>query len=244
MRRALIARIIRMLRQSYDEAKKAPDDNWRLLEKLLGQITPGTNAFISLNWDTVVEERMLELHPGTTIAYGRNFIPADFPAKGTKIIEATPPPRAPKLRVAKIHGSINWLYCDNCRNVYWFPPQQSVGIADQIVASDEWRRIAPKAPANAKKQWECINCEKVVLSTRIATFSFRKALDFPMFHQSWNAAEQLLSDARRWVFIGYSLPAADYEFKYLLKRIELARAEPSPGYHPRQWGRRRRRNPK
>ena len=47
-----------------------------------------------------------------------------------------------------------------------------------------------------------------------------------MFHQSWNNAEQLLNTAKRWVFIGYSLPAADYEFKYLLKRIELARPKP------------------
>jgi hypothetical protein len=65
-----------------------------------------------------------------------------------------------------------------------------------------------------------------VLSTRIATFSYRKALNFPMFHQSWNNAEQILTTAKRWVFIGYSLPAADYEFKYLLKRIELARPKP------------------
>jgi hypothetical protein len=28
-----------------------------------------------------------------------------------------------------------------------------------------------------------------------------------------------------WVFIGYSLPAADFEFKYLLKRVELARRQ-------------------
>ena len=30
-------------------------------------------------------------------------------------------------------------------------------------------------------------------------------------------------NAKRWVFFGYSLPAADYEFKYLLMRCERAR---------------------
>jgi hypothetical protein len=30
--------------------------------------------------------------------------------------------------------------------------------------------------------------------------------------------------SEKWVFIGYSLPAADYEFKHLLKRVQLARA--------------------
>jgi len=44
-----------------------------------------------------------------------------------------------------------------------------------------------------------------------------------MFERSWLAAEALLNDADEWVFIGYSLPAADYEFKHLLKRVQLSR---------------------
>ncbi len=226
VRRALIVRTIRMLRQSYDDRKKHPDEKWERLEELLSSITPSTTGFISLNWDTVAEERMLELHPTTTIAYGHGFIPATFPAKGSHIVPATPPATAPTLPVAKIHGSINWLYCDNCRNVYWFSPRQTLRIADQILSKSEWQRIAPSAPGNAKKQWQCMTCDTVILSTRIATFSYRKALDFPMFHESWNKAEQLLTSAKRWVFVGYSLPAADYEFKYLLKRIELSRPKP------------------
>ena len=226
VRRALIARAIRMLRQCYDDKKNKPDTEWERLEALLKNIIPATAGFISLNWDTVAEERMLELHPSTTIEYGSNFIAATFPGTGRQIVGVTPPADAPILRVAKIHGSINWLYCDNCRNVYWFSPRQTLRIADQILSKKEWNDISPFAPVNAKKQWTCTTCDSVILSTRIATFSYRKALDFPMFHQSWNSAEQLLTGASRWVFIGYSLPAADYEFKYLLKRIELARPKP------------------
>jgi hypothetical protein len=46
-----------------------------------------------------------------------------------------------------------------------------------------------------------------------------------MFESSWLEAEKALRRAQRWVFIGYSLPAADFEFKYLLKRVQLAREE-------------------
>jgi len=226
VRRALIARTIRMLRQSYDDRKEQPDEQWAQLETLLSNITPDQSAFISLNWDTVAEERMLELHPATTIAYGEGFTPATFPEQGNKIIPKTPPANAPALHVAKIHGSVNWLYCDNCRRVYWFNPRQTVRIADQILSREEWRHISPKAPGNAKRQWACMHCDNVILSTRIATFSYRKALDFPMFHQSWSHAEASLMGSKRWVFIGYSLPAADFEFKYLLKRIELSRSKP------------------
>jgi hypothetical protein len=66
----------------------------------------------------------------------------------------------------------------------------------------------------------------VALTTRIATFSFLKALDFPMFERSWLSAERALRNADKWVFIGYSLPPADYEFKHLLKRVQLSRETP------------------
>jgi hypothetical protein len=60
------------------------------------------------------------------------------------------------------------------------------------------------------------------LGTRFATFSYRKALDFPMHAASWRTAEEYLKSARDWIFFGYSMPAADFEFKYLLKRVQLS----------------------
>jgi hypothetical protein len=72
----------------------------------------------------------------------------------------------------------------------------------------------------------CFCSDGVALGSRIATFSYRKALEFPMFQKSWFAAEELLRNAEEWVFIGYSLPAADFEFKYLLKRTQLSRKTP------------------
>jgi len=48
-----------------------------------------------------------------------------------------------------------------------------------------------------------------------------------MFQKSWFEAERVLRDAGTWVFIWYSLPAADYEFKYLLKRTQLSRMPPA-----------------
>src|SRR5512133_1574205 len=78
-------------------------------------------------------------------------------------------------------------------------------------------------PTKASKTYRiCCYCNQVELSTRIATFSYQKALDFPMFQRSWLLAERKLRNSGRWVFIGYSLPAADFEFKHLLKRVELA----------------------
>jgi hypothetical protein len=160
--------------------------------------------------------------------------------KGQVILLADPVDRKllyTSTPIEKIHGSINWLYCDNCRQLFWVTPQESRTIANQIIRSQDFSRIKALLPNESnlverlmRRQWKypevmCLCSEKVALGTRIATFSYRKALDFPLFQKSWLAAEELLRLARRWVFIGYSLPAADYEFKYLLKRTQLSLAK-------------------
>ena len=47
-----------------------------------------------------------------------------------------------------------------------------------------------------------------------------------MHTATWRRAETLLQTAKTWIFIGYSLPAADYQFKHLLKRVQLSRRQP------------------
>jgi len=46
----------------------------------------------------------------------------------------------------------------------------------------------------------------------------------PAYPSIWYHAEKLLSDSNHWVFIGYSLPEADYELKHLLKTAQLRMA--------------------
>lgn len=121
-----------------------------------------------------------------------------------------------------MHGSVNWLYCDDCRQLWWFKPEHSFKIADRLLSPRDWDAIDPHKTQPREEQWQCPRCN-VPLGTRLATFSYLKALDFPMFQKSWFTAETFLREADSWVFIGYSLPAADYEFKYLLKRVQLSR---------------------
>jgi hypothetical protein len=68
----------------------------------------------------------------------------------------------------------------------------------------------------------CTVCHNPRTTARVATFSYAKAFDFFPFHASWDAALQRLRSASRWIFIGYSLPEADFAFKHLLKSAQLA----------------------
>ena len=46
-----------------------------------------------------------------------------------------------------------------------------------------------------------------------------------MHSASWRTAERYLKGTADWVFIGYSMPAADFEFKHLLKRVQLTEGD-------------------
>src|SRR5205809_5739122 len=96
------------------------------------------------------------------------------------------------MPIVKIHGSVNWLYYDNCRQLYWFSPDDAIRVAMQLITPGEAEKLKLKKTDGCAK-WRCLNCTKVPLTTRIATFSFLKALDFPMFERSWLSAERLKS---------------------------------------------------
>ena len=120
------------------------------------------------------------------------------------------------------------MYCDACHDLFWFKPKEVPRIASRLFKESDANRVhrligaRPKPPA---KPGVCPDCHAEALGTRFATFSYRKALDFPMHSATWRTAERLLRAAQNWVFVGYSMPAADYEFKHLLKRVQLSRLE-------------------
>jgi hypothetical protein len=113
--------------------------------------------------------------------------------------------------------------------VFWLPPSMTQWIAGQLFKRSDWgtvEKFTGEKSLHVAYVFKCPSCSASALGTRFATFSYRKALDFPVHERSWDSAEKLLWHAKTWVFVGYSLPAADYEFKLLLKRVQLSRPTP------------------
>jgi hypothetical protein len=212
-----------MLREKYLKVERNPTVRRKRLVRLLKGLDLDRTAFVSLNWDVALEAVLEETHPERKVSYCAAEQCFDFESS----VDPTPSQTAGMVNIAKIHGSINWLYCDNCRRLYAVPPRQVNRIAEQLLSDRDWDAIGQvlgKDVTDLKKpRQHCPRCPRVLLGTRIATFSYRKALEFPMFQKTWYSSERLLTNACTWAFVGYSLPAADFEFKYLLKRVELAR---------------------
>lgn len=218
VRRTLLTRIINMLHRGFREAQERNAREWKQLKQFVKKIDIEQSAFISINWDTVIELCMQQLRAIDYFDYRCMAAAGVFPREQGRV--ALRKKSSPRLSIVKIHGSINWLYCDNCRRLYWFAPDECDTIAEQLLSVEEWAEVDPQHRPQEKRR--CSRCHDVSLTTRIATFSYLKALDYPMFQRSWLSAERILRAAERWVFIGYSLPAADYEFKYLLKRVQIS----------------------
>lgn len=227
VRRALISRIFRMLQMSYTRGKKMGGPNWEVLEGFLSKVDASRSAFLSMNWDTVIEKGLEDNQKISMFDYGCDALYASFEKKKKEISLTLRSLREPG-RVLKPHGSINWMYCDACRDVFCFPLDSPQRIAAQLFGHRDWevvQQFTGEKYTFAVRNYNCPTCGAPALGTRLATFSYRKALDFPMHEKTWQSAEKFLRGAKVWIFIGYSLPAADYEFKHLLKRVQLSRRE-------------------
>jgi hypothetical protein len=219
VRRAILVRMIRMLSQAYKRRQGNPDDSWNKLELLFESFDASKTAVLSMNWDTVFESGLARTQNIRNIEYGCNATSVKF-ERGVLVRR---PSDGQALCMLKPHGSVNWLYCDACRELFWVTPGQTEQVAQTLFRKRDWdvvlRGSTVSAPVTLSPP--CPHCKSDSLGTRFATFSYRKALDFPMHAASWRTGEQYLKTTADWVFIGYSMPAADFEFKHLLKRVQL-----------------------
>jgi hypothetical protein len=195
-------------------------------------------VIITLNWD-IVAERMLEREK---ISFSYPGAIEEFEEEKSSSINSTNDNKS-HLPIYKMHGSSNWAYCDICRRWWHFPLKHGKGVLNKNVLLkkadfemfgkeiDEGdflnRPNCPKCRGDDEKHGNVSGDkeqDKFRLSTRVGTFSFRK--DLVRFQEIWEKAHTELQEADKWLFVGYSLPEADYEFKHLLKSAQMSHKNP------------------
>jgi NAD-dependent SIR2 family protein deacetylase len=199
IRRFITHRIFQILEQHYQPSVE-------ITELLKHGINNGKCAFITLNWDTVLEKHLADL--GLSADYRYDVRPLGTEAYSCKSIP-----------VYKLHGSSNWAYCDNCK--YLFHDHGMRFHEHIFLFPYDFALFGHAVDPMVFQAVSCPNCHIDHLSTHIVTFSYRKNFRTTYFGRLWHDSELLLQNAEHWVFIGYSLPKADYQFKHLLKSAEL-----------------------
>lgn len=172
-------------------------------------------TIVSLNWDILTEN---------SLSNGVNYGIEILPDNGSFVSDEG-------IVLLKLHGSSNWIYCDSCRRIYGGKEKTALykGVYTRY---DDFGLFFASLPEDdfdepRRSDRKCLHCGSL-LGGRIATFSYRKDLSPAFLQALWDLAGKHLSESDKWLVIGYSLPEADYEFRHLLKRSQLARRRQSP----------------
>ncbi|CAI0962280.1 Uncharacterised protein [Serratia plymuthica] len=113
------------------------------------------------------------------------------------------------VKLLKLHGSLNWLQCPRCMRLYT--------IFGKVNFDNE--SCCRHCTKNFGKE------EKSILISNLIMPTFIKDLSNPQYKIIWQNAGIEISEADKLVFIGYSLPSADFELRQLLSRMSKRNAE-------------------
>lgn len=117
------------------------------------------------------------------------------------------------VKILKLHGSLNWLQCPRCQRLY-------VDFYDKI-AVDQYSD--PKTCRHCDENFGHHKSHRLISNLIMPTFL--KNLNNPQYKLIWQNAGIELAEANKVVFIGYSLPSADFEMRQLLSRMIREDAE-------------------
>ncbi len=138
--------------------------------------------------------------------YPEKITPFDWwinPQKPTTIYNGVIPTR---IKLIKIHGSLNWKYCDCCGQVGLTPWQHRVDLKQESFKSFLDSQVTD-CPFDGNK-----------LSSLIQVPSHIKTNHNYIFNKLYDEAAYLIRNAKQLVFIGYSFPEADVHIRALVRK--------------------------
>jgi hypothetical protein len=169
---------------------------------------------VSLNYDVIVDNAMFELSESyssfTTPDYGVDISTPQYLRVKSRGIYG---------HLFKIHGSLNFLYCEKCSRLDLFVSEGLNGLHTSK-ALDELYHEAPFNDAYSCKGTHCRNHPKCdgFVSPILITPTFIKDYQNPHVNKVWREAEAAMKNADKAIIIGYSLPTDDIEIAMLFKR--------------------------
>jgi hypothetical protein len=180
-------------------------------------------SIISLNWDCVLENAIYWFLDQC----GGNKVDIDYccyttPLEGTLRHTPSINQKAVGLfntKFIKLHGSVNCVLCPNCNRLY-----TGLGAPRELLEEYIAGKICPRC-CRVRSAVGSTALNKPVLEPLIISPTFIKEFNNAHIQMIWHNAYMDLCEAKKVVFIGYSLPEADYHLRTLLKRAIRKDAE-------------------
>jgi hypothetical protein len=205
----------------------------------LKQTEPDPVAIISLNWDSILDTYLYNEITQGGFQAGIDYCIYDYDYVCCLNSQEWCPSTHLKqkgllnIKLLKIHGGLNWIICSNCHRLF-YSYKENIGL-------EQFFKDFAVCPY-------CSNCygdlggnkASIKLQCNLGTPTMLKNLDDVNLRNIWKNAFVELTEAEKVVFIGYSFPQADYEFRCLLKRALNPRAQIevvlAPGDNPIVYG--------
>lgn len=115
------------------------------------------------------------------------------------------------IKYLKLHGSMNWLHCPYCQRLY--------------VKFNKKTMFDKRYCKHCSKNLQLKHDDSIQLRGNLLLPTFIKDIRNIQLQLIWQNAGIELSEASKIVFIGYSLPQADFEIRQLLTRFVRKEAE-------------------
>lgn len=195
--------LILMIALVLDKKLKGRNKYHKLLVKnLIDSNMLFKTTFVSLNYDILIDNALADVHQVHDLDYSLEF--TNF----SEEFDWHRPDPEKVIKLFKIHGSLNWLYCPSCLSLTLTPQEKGV------------REFVYKP-----QKCSCPSCSNMTTPI-IVPPTFFKVMSNYFLQQVWYSVEKELRNIKKLIFCGYSFPDADIHVKYLLKRIELSKNAP------------------
>jgi len=184
-------------------------------------------SIITLNYDTLLEQSfdflfrrygyidycipLMNDEPHRRLTRYRFWINPRRPVAARKGESPVP------FKILKLHGSLNWKYCNCCRQTLLTPWDRSIDL-------NRGTLIGTLQPQEETYDFAC-PIDGTDFQTLILPPSYIKTLDHPVISYLYGETAREIRSCKRFVFIGYSLSDADVHIKALLKKNLHPKAE-------------------
>lgn len=114
------------------------------------------------------------------------------------------------FKIIKLHGSLNWKYCNCCNQTLLTPWDRTIDL-------HRGKFLGFTYPDNEKYEYVC-PLDGTEFQTLIMPPTHIKLLNQPVISQLMSEASREIRDAKKIVFVGYSLSDADVHIKALFRK--------------------------
>lgn len=176
-------------------------------------------SVITMNYDTYLDEGFSHMFPRNYyLDYCLDLANYDHsddvdhrdwwvnPREPVLALESTAPV---SIKLIKIHGSLNWKYCDCCNQVLLTPYDDKLEL-----------RAGDRSQSSPNSMGSPNRCHRDgnEYQTLLVPPSYMKDLSHTIHSQLFIEASEEIRRAKKIVFVGYSLPVSDVHVKAIIKK--------------------------